>query len=117
MEQEKIEVKKHSYGKYLIIFMFLATIFSSLEQNIKLLFFSTPVVFFIALVRIVLDTSVLYFLVLWIVDLIRRRGKIVRPENKKVKLMINIIFAVIFLGMVVSVLMVSFKSATKPLSF
>src|SRR3989338_611671 len=118
MEQEKIEMKsnKHSYGKYLLIFMFLAAMFSSLEQNIKPHSLSTLSAFFITFVRIILDTSVLYFLVLWIADLIRRRGKIERPENKKARLIINIIFAVIFLGMVVSILMVSFKSTSNELN-
>jgi amino acid transporter len=118
MEQEKIEVKsnKHSYGKYLLIFAFLAAMFGSLEQNIKPQSLSALSAFFITFVRIILDTSVTYFLVLWIADLIRRRGKVERPENKKVKLIINIIFAVIFLGMVISVLMVLFKPTTNQLN-
>ena len=115
-QEEKNQAKKWGYGKYLLVFMLLAGVFNSVEQNIKPHSLSAFSAFFITAFRIILDTGVLYFLVLWIVDLIRRRGKIERPENKKVRLIINIIFAIIFLSMVTSVLMVSFKSTSNELN-
>lgn len=115
-QEEKNQAKKYSYGKYLLVFMLLAGVFNSVEQNIKPHSLSAFSAFFITAFRIILDTGVLYFLVLWIVDLIRRRGKIERPENKKARLIINIIFAIIFLSMVASVLMVSFKSTSNELN-
>src|SRR3989344_1961903 len=62
------------------------------------------------LIGSMLDFAVLYFLILWIADLIRRRGGIERSENKKVKLVINIIFASIFLLMIIALILNSFKS-------
>ncbi len=117
MEQEEIQSQsksnKHSYGEYLLIFLFLNVVFSSLKitiGRILLSVFSASILaFFITAVQIVLDMGVWYFFVLWIADLIRRRGKIERPENKKVKLIINIIFAVMFLGAIISVLTASFE--------
>ena len=119
MEQEKIEVKshKHSYGKYLLIFAFLSVIFSSVEQSIKLHSLSVFSAFFITFVGIILSTSVTYFLVLWIADLIRRRGGIDRLENKKVRMVINIVFIVMFLGIINSVLMVVKKSPSAEFNF
>jgi amino acid transporter len=108
----KSQIKKYSYGKYLLVFMFLGAIFNTLQQNIKPHSLSAFSAFAITFVQIILDTSVLYFLVLWVIDLIRRRRN--RPENKKVKLVVNIIFAALFLLMIISVFMVlSNKNETK----
>lgn len=88
--------KKHSYGKDLLISLLLVALYSNTS-------FSTN--FFLTLVRNILNIGFLYFLTLWIVDLIRRRGKIERPENKKIRMIINITFTIIFLLNIASLLM------------
>jgi|GEM_PF-5633393 len=112
----KEQAKKPSYGKYLLVFMLLAGIFNTFEQNIQPHSLSAFSAFLVTGLRIILDTGVLYLLVLWIAALIRRRGGIDRPENKKVRMVINIVFAVIFLLIIVSVLMVVKKSPSAELN-
>ncbi|MEI6281087.1 MAG: hypothetical protein WCP17_03790 [bacterium] len=110
----RVSTKGYSYGKWLLVFMLLGGIYNTYEQGIKPHSLSAGMAFFTTGIRIILDTGVLYFLTLWIIDLIRRRGKVERPENKKTKMIVNIIFGIIFLMMIGSVVMsVSKSSPTK----
>lgn len=100
-QKGKNQTKKHSYGKDLLI----STLLVALYNNIKPHGLSSLLAFFITLVQTILAISFLYFLTLWIVDLIRRRGKIERPENEKIRTIINITFTIIFLLNIASLLM------------
>jgi predicted PurR-regulated permease PerM len=70
--------------------------------------------FFMTFVQIILSAGMLYFLILWIIDLVRRRGGINRPENKKIRLAISIIFIFLVLMITISGLVGGFT--TSPLS-
>lgn len=106
-----ISAGKYSYWKWLIVFVLLNGIFSTYEQSIKPHSLSASMSFFVAGISFVLEMGAMYFLTLWIIDLIRRRGKVERPENKKTKLIVNIIFAIIFLMMLSTVVMSVSKSS------
>ncbi|MEK7622107.1 MAG: hypothetical protein AAB415_02920 [Patescibacteria group bacterium] len=101
--------KKYGYGKWFLAFVLLDTIFNTYTQEIKPHSLSAPMSFFVAVVEIILNAGAVYFLTLWIIDLIRRRGKIERLENKRVRLIVNIIFAILFLMIITSIAMLVFK--------
>lgn len=105
-DKKPIEVKttkKHSYGKYFLLLLLLTGIYQMSTKNIAPHSLSAPVAFFVTFLEVVLDVGVFYLLVLWIMDMIRRRGGVEREENKKVKLIVNIIFAIIIIGIVGSI--------------
>ncbi len=87
--------EKYGNGSYLIMFFLLYWIFQSH-------FDSNPISYITIFLVSFFNIGVGYFFVLWISDFIRRRGKIERPENKKFRLVVNIIFALLFLGLVIS---------------
>jgi amino acid transporter len=99
----RVSTEKLSNGMLFLVFIVLSGILNTYEQGIKPYSLSMSMALSIAVIRIILDTGAPYFLTLWIIDLIRKRGKIERPENKKVKLIVNIIFAIIGLMMIYSV--------------
>ncbi|HLD61732.1 MAG TPA: hypothetical protein VI998_02040 [Patescibacteria group bacterium] len=112
---------KRFYGKYSLWFLVFAVVWRLIFEQIFLkgqiiqphslsTALSTFLAILLPLIGSMLDFAVLYFLILWIADLIRRRGGIERSENKKVKLVINIIFASIFLLMIIALILNSFKS-------
>jgi len=112
----RILTKGYGYGKWLLVFMILSIIFSLYEKGIKPHSLSALMSFFITMISIVLSTGVFYFLTLWIMKLIRHRGKIKRPESKKAKRIVNIIFAILLLMMFLSVIITILKvSSTKTL--
>ncbi len=124
MEQSNIvkppnkQASKHSYGKYFLICAILGGLNSNygdslFKANSLSHSMAVTVAIIFAVVEIALSTGTMYFLVLWIMDLIRRRGKIDRPENKKAKLIVNIIFGVILLMMLVSVGLTMYRSSGK----
>jgi len=109
--------KKHSYGKYLLVFVLLIGIFSVFKENIEPRSLSGPLSSFIFLfVQPVLDIGLVYFLVLWIADLIRRRKGVERPENKKIKLWINIIFGILLILFVALFVISLFESSSTELT-
>ncbi|NCC71351.1 hypothetical protein EOM09_07265 [bacterium] len=96
-KEKTTEIKKYNYGKYLLIFIFFSVIFNMLWHGIEKNTISSLSAFLIVSVQALLDFSIFYFLVLWVYDLIRNGRKIKKPENTKVKKIINIIFIALFL--------------------
>lgn len=114
-EKEKIEERlktssEHWYGAYLIIFFMLSAGYTTAVQNIPNHSFSFFPALLVGVLGGGLELGIVYFLILWIVDLTRRRGGIDRPENKKVRLVINIIFAVALTLVIASSFMVLLRS-------
>lgn len=108
--------KKHVNGKYFLLLLLFSAIYSSFEKNIAAQSLSTFSAFFVTLFRVALDAGILYFFVLWIVDLIRYRGGVARPENKKVRMIINIVFIILFLFIIVPLLLVTKNTPSAGLS-
>jgi len=94
--------KKHKHGSYLLICFALSFLTNMAEQNIQPHSLSMFSAFFLTVFRAALGGGMLYFLILWIMDLIRCRGGIERPENKIVKLILTIIFVIGFLMIAIS---------------
>jgi len=118
-DKKPIEVKttrKHSYGKYFLVLLLLSGIYQMSTKNIVPHSLSAPVAFFVAFLEVVLDVGVLYFLVLWIIDMIRRRGGVEREENKKAKFIVNIIFAIIVIGIVGSIALTLINTSSNKLT-
>ncbi|MDD5145766.1 MAG: hypothetical protein PHF44_02905 [Candidatus Pacebacteria bacterium] len=97
--------KNNSYGKKILIFVVLYLISNAIIKNnsfIKPHSLSAPAAFFYALfvstISVILSFGIVYFVVLAIIDSIGKRGGIERPENKKVRLIVNIIFAILIVG-------------------
>ena len=78
--------KRHRYGLYALVSGILEVVLNFIlsQYSSIFVFFLTPAVFVVFL----------YFLTFWIVDLVRRRGGVERPESKTAKLVTNIVFAV-----------------------
>lgn len=101
--------KKHNYGLYFLTLSFLSALLSSAEQNIELRSLSIfPVILHNILVTLV-SGGALYFLVLWCMELIRCRGGIERPENKTLKLIINILFTISIILIIITTLLTMTK--------
>jgi len=106
----RIPSKKYGNGSYLIIFILLTVILNMFERSTNIQGLPTfAIVIFYAL-PMILSMGSLYFLVLWIADLIRRKSKKLKPENKKLKLIVGIIFLIIFLGWFVSYISSTLKT-------
>lgn len=97
-----IPVKKYGNGSYLIISILLTVIFNMFEKSTNVQGLPTFAIVIFYVLPMILSMGSLYFLVLWITDLIRRKSKKLKPENKKLKLIVGIIFLIIFLGWFVS---------------
>ena len=102
--------KKYGNGSYVLVFMLLSGIFTTYEDRIPPHSLSTIVGIVVFTLRLVLDTGLMYFFVLWIADVIRRKRKTGKPESKKFRLIVNIIFSVIFLIMFVTLLQSALKT-------
>lgn len=111
--KEKNQERKNNYGIYLLISVFLSYIFNVIPNNNEPHTLSSGLAFLVSfsttIIPQILDIAVVYFLVLWIIDLIRRRGGIERSENKNTKLVVNIIFAIPLLIMFASILITFLK--------
>jgi hypothetical protein len=105
LQKKEGEIKRYYYGKYFFVFFIFTGMYQMFTKNIAPHSLSAPVAFFVAFLEVILDVGVLYFLVLWIMDAIRRRGDVERKENRKAKLAVNIIFAVILIGIIGSILL------------
>jgi len=89
--------KKHSYGKFLAIVTIIVAVLSTVEGNLQHSLSPAMATVF-AISGFIIKFCFMYLLTIWIADLIRRRGGIDRPENKKVRTIINIIFIILILG-------------------
>lgn len=115
-EQElKNQTKKKNYGKYFFVFLVLGVLYQNIQKTIAPHSLSSLQAFLVTIFSVFLSIVALYFLALWIMDLIRRRGGVEREENKKVKLIIGIIFAIIFLINSASVRTVLFNTSSNKL--
>src|ERR1035437_2495514 len=92
--------KKYGYGQLTGVFLLLMVVFNMFSE--KWYSLGTFMIFLTAIIEQVLAAMFFYFLVLWIMKLVRNRGKIERPENKKTKKIITIIFIVLLLGTMIS---------------
>lgn len=109
------KIKKH-YGKYFFAFIVLGAFYNSIiRRNIAPHSLSPLQAFLVTAFSVFLGIATLYFLVLWIMNLIRRLRGIKREENKKVKLIISIIFAIIFFGLIASPLITSLNTPSNKL--
>ena len=97
-----IPTKKYGNGSYSIIFMLLTVIFNMIEKSTNVQGLPVFVIVIFYALPMILSMGFLYFLILWIADLIRRKSKKLKPENKKLKLIVGIIFLIIFLSWFVS---------------
>jgi len=108
LEKQELQsqTKQNNYGKYLLMFVCATFFLDMIGQNIKPYSFSMFSALSFSVLEIMFNTGMLYFLTLWIIDITRCRGGIERPENKKVRLVVNIIFTALFLMAILSILMV-----------
>lgn len=95
---------KFGYGIKFFILLILTGIYQPLIKNIAPHSLSAFMAFLVSSLGATLDMGAFYFFVLWIIDIIRRRGGIERKENKKVKLVVTIIFAILLIGIIFSIL-------------
>lgn len=108
IESFRIPSEKYGYGKLALIFLLLSGIYNTFIND-KISFKSLPhslgifLIFLTSVIEMALGLALFYFLILWIMKLVRNRGKVERPENKKTKKIITIIFIILFLWVVVSV--------------
>ena len=93
-----------------MFFLLLGGFFTIYGDRIPPHSLSTIVGIVVFTLRLVLDTGLMYFFVLWIADVIRRKRKTGKPESKKFRLIVNIIFSVIFLIMFVTLLQSALKT-------
>ena len=110
--EEKI---KNHYGKYFLVFFILIYIYQNILKTITPHSLSSLQAFIVLAFSAFLSGAMLYFFLLWIMDLIRRRGGVERKENKKVKLVVGIIFAIIFLINIASIRTVLFNTSSNKL--
>lgn len=103
----RIAPKKYGYGELTVIFLLLGGVFNMFSD--KWSFKSLPhslgvfLIFLTATIATALGLAFFYFLILWIMKLVRNRGKVERLENKKMKKIITIIFIILLLGVMISV--------------
>lgn len=82
---KKKKIKKSNYGKYLLILIGLAGTFQFAQQFIAPHSLSPLLALSIIGLSIIFDAAVVCFLVLWIMNLIKRRGGAKQKENKNKK--------------------------------
>ena len=103
----RITFKKYSYGELSLIFLLLGGVFNMFSDKLSFEssshFVTASTIFLTKVITVIPSLGFLYFLILWIMKLIRSRGKTERPENKKAKKIITIIFIILTLGFIVSV--------------
>lgn len=90
-------IEKTRYGKFSLICLIITIIFYFFAPKFKSIFYSGYIASAIIFVMTVVALLGFYFFLLWIVELVNRRGKVERSPNKKAKIIINIIFVGIFL--------------------
>lgn len=105
--------KKHNYGKYFFVFLIFSWIYRVFIEDITLPSLSEPVAFLLGFLDSALTFGAFYFLVLWIMDAIRRRGGVERDENKKAKLIVNIIFGILIIGLAGSIFLALLNTSSK----
>lgn len=101
--------KKLSNGHYLILALFLNFVFKNINIHMGS---AENSAFISALLHGVLGLIAVYFLVLWIMDLIRRRGKVERPKSKRAKIIVNVIFIILLLMIVTNLITARSKVST-----
>lgn len=106
LQQTEGETKKHHNRNYFFALFIFTQIYQGFIKDIAPHSLSAPIAFFVTFLEVILDVGFLYFLVLWIMDAIRRRGGVERKENKKVKLAVNIIFTIILILNISSIVLV-----------
>lgn len=107
----RIPEQKYGYGSYLIISILLSAIFSSYGKTIPPHSLTSGFAMLLSFTKVILDIAPSYFFVFWIMDLIRKRGKVERPKNTKARLILNIIFGLIPLMIISSIFTASRPSA------
>ena len=101
---KKGEEFKLGYGHYLLAFFGLNFIYGTFSKNITPHSLSPFAALSEAAAGTFLGLGTLYCFIFWIMDLIRKRGGIQRPANKKVRLGISIAFIIFFVLIVSSLL-------------
>lgn len=102
-----IPSKKYTYGELSVIFLLLSVVNNFLGLE-KISFESFPHLIRLILIALtsaipfILSLGFFYFLILWIMKLIRNRGKTLRPENLRIKKIINIVFIVLLIIFIIS---------------
>lgn len=103
----RIPPKKYGYGELTGVFLLLGGVFNMFSD--KLSFKSLPhslgifLIFLTTTIAMALGLAFFYFLILWIMKLVRNLGKIERPENRKTKKILTIIFIILLLAEMISV--------------
>lgn len=104
----RITTEKYSYGKWAVVFLLLGAISNTFFDKMSFRDFphsiSLILIFLASALPFTLSLGFFYFFVLWIMKLIRHRGKIERPENMKTKRIVNIIFILLLLAFMVSII-------------